>query len=88
LGRKSPRVSVNRRGNGAAAGFLSLSSRHRAAFLLEPYLMSKLIAAYQFNPTDANRAKLQAYIRKHMMSLCCATPEEITFLKANNFHYL
>lgn len=50
--------------------------------------MSKLIAAYQFNPTDANRAKLQAYIRKHMMSLCCATPEEITFLKANNFHYL
>ena len=31
--------------------------------------MSKLIAAYQFNPTDANRAKLQAYIRKHMLSV-------------------
>ncbi len=50
--------------------------------------MSKLIAAFQFNPTDANRAKLQAYIRKHMMALCCATPEEISFLKANNFYYL
>ncbi len=50
--------------------------------------MSKLIATYQFNPTDANRAKLQAYIRKHMMALCCATAEEISFLKANNFSYL
>ena len=50
--------------------------------------MSRLISAFQSSPTDANRNKLQAYIRKHMMALCCATPEEIAFLKANNFHYL
>lgn len=50
--------------------------------------MSRLISAYRKLPSPSNRAKLQAYIRKHMMALCCATPEEIAFLKANDFHYL
>lgn len=47
--------------------------------------MTKLIAAFQFNPTDANRAKLQTYLAKHMMAVCLASPEELTFLKSNNF---
>lgn len=48
--------------------------------------MSKLIAAYQFNPSPANRAKLQTYLDRHMMAVCLATPEEMTFLKANSFN--
>lgn len=50
--------------------------------------MTKLIDTFRAAPTDKNRARLQAYIQKHMMSLCCATAEEISFLKANNFSYL
>lgn len=50
--------------------------------------MSKLILAYRKLPTPSNRAKLQAYIQKHMMALCCATADEIAFLKANEFSYL
>jgi hypothetical protein len=48
--------------------------------------MSKLIAAFQFSPTDANRAKLQTYLNRHTMAVCLATPEEMTFLKANSFN--
>ena len=47
--------------------------------------MSKLIARYRKMPSSANRAKLNAYLQKHMMALCMATPEEIAFLKANEF---
>lgn len=50
--------------------------------------MTKLITAFKAAPTDKNRAKLQTYIGKHMMALCCATAAEIAFLKANNFQYL
>ena len=47
--------------------------------------MTKLINTYRANPTPSNRAKLQAYLAKHMMAVCLATPEEIAFLKANEF---
>ena len=47
--------------------------------------MSKLIDAYRALPSPKNRERLQNYIRKHMMAICLATPEEITFLKANGF---
>ena len=47
--------------------------------------MTKLIATYRKLPTPSNRAKLQAYIAMHMMALCMASPEEIAFLKANEF---
>lgn len=47
--------------------------------------MIKLIATYRAVPTAANRAKLQKYMDSHMMAVCMATPEEIEFLKANEF---
>ena len=47
--------------------------------------MSKLIQAYRACPTDANRAKLQKYLDKHMMAPCMANPEETAFLRANEF---
>jgi len=45
----------------------------------------KLIETYRKCPTPSNRAKLQTYLQKHMMAACMATPEEIAFLKANEF---
>lgn len=47
--------------------------------------MRKLIETYRKCPTPSNRAKLQNYLQKHMMAACMATPEEIAFLKANEF---
>jgi len=47
--------------------------------------MHKLLTAFRANPTDANRAKLQNYLNKHMMAVCLATPEEQAFLKSNGF---
>jgi hypothetical protein len=47
--------------------------------------VSKLIEIYRKCPTPSNRAKLQTYLQKHMMAACMATPEEIAFLKANEF---
>ena len=47
--------------------------------------MTKLINAYRKMPSPTNRAKLQAYLDKHMMSICMATPEDVAFLKANEF---
>lgn len=47
--------------------------------------MAKLIAAYRKLPSPTNRAKLQAYLDKHMMAVCMATPEETAFLRANEF---
>ena len=48
--------------------------------------MSKLIIIYRKCPTPTNRAKLQAYLNRHMMAVCLATPEELAFLKANEFN--
>ena len=48
-------------------------------------IMNKLINAYRKMPSPSNRAKLQAYLDKHMMSICMATPEDVAFLKANEF---
>ena len=47
--------------------------------------MNKLINAYRKIPSPTNRAKLQAYLDKHMMAICMATPEDVAFLKANEF---
>jgi hypothetical protein len=47
--------------------------------------MTKLLNTYRASPTAANRAKLQGYLNKHMMAVCMASPEEVAFLKANQF---
>jgi hypothetical protein len=47
--------------------------------------MHKLINAYRKLPSPSNRAKLQTYLNKHMMAICLATPEDIAFLRANEF---
>lgn len=47
--------------------------------------MTKLLNTYRAVPTAANRAKLQAYLNKHMMAVCMASPDEVAFLKANQF---
>jgi hypothetical protein len=47
--------------------------------------MNKLIQAFKADPSDKNRAKLQAYLQKHMMAICMASPDEQQFLKANGF---
>ena len=47
--------------------------------------MQKLLNAYRTNPTPANRAKLQAYLNKHMMAVCLASIEDIAFLRAHEF---
>lgn len=47
--------------------------------------MEKLINTFRSAPTAANRVKLAAYLRKHSMALCMATPDEIAFLRGNEF---
>ena len=47
--------------------------------------MTRLIAAYRKLPSPANRAKLAAYLAKHQMAACMATPEERAFLLAHEF---
>jgi hypothetical protein len=47
--------------------------------------MTRLINIYRALPRPSNRIKLQAYLNKHPMAVVLATPEEIAFLKANNF---
>ena len=47
--------------------------------------MTKLLNAYRSIPSPSNRTKLQNYLHKHMMAVILATPEEIAFLKANEF---
>lgn len=44
--------------------------------------MSKLINAHKANPSDANLAKLAAYLRKHMMALCMADADELAYLRS------
>jgi len=47
--------------------------------------MNKLIQAFKTEPSEKNRAKLAAYLQKHMMAICMASPDEQQFLKANGF---
>jgi hypothetical protein len=47
--------------------------------------MNKLLQAYITTPTDKARAKLQAYLDKHMMAFCFATPEEQQFIISKGF---
>ena len=48
-------------------------------------IVTKLINAYRKMPSPTNRAKLQAYLDKHMMAICMIKPEDVAFLKANEF---
>ena len=47
--------------------------------------MQKLLNAYRKLPSPSNRAKLQAYLNKHLMAVCLASIEDIAFLRAHNF---
>ena len=47
--------------------------------------MQKLLNAYRKLPSPTNRAKLQAYLNKHMMAVCLASIEDIAFLRTHNF---
>lgn len=47
--------------------------------------MNKLLEAFIKNPNEQTRAKLQAYLNKHMMAICMATPEQQQTLKQNGF---
>jgi len=47
--------------------------------------MTRLINAYRKLPSPTNRRKLQAYLDKHVMALCMAHPDDIAFLRTNNF---
>jgi hypothetical protein len=63
-------------GKAASIGFINAPKRIK---------MSKLIIAYRSRPSIQNRAKLQAYLNKHMMAVCMASPEELAFLKIKGF---
>lgn len=45
--------------------------------------MHRLIAAYRNLPSPSNRAKIEAYARKHPMAACILTVEEAAFLAAH-----
>lgn len=47
--------------------------------------MNKLLETFIKNPNEQTRAKLQAYLNKHMMAICMATPEQQQTLKQNGF---
>ena len=47
--------------------------------------MIRLLNTYRTAPTAANRARLQAYLDRHMMAVCMATADEVAFLRANAF---
>ena len=47
--------------------------------------MNKLLIAFKSDPTESNRIKLQKYISKHMMAICCAPLEDQIYLKTNGF---
>jgi len=47
--------------------------------------MTRLLNLFRSCPTAANRTKLQAYLNRHMMAMCMATTEEVTFLRTNQF---
>ncbi len=47
--------------------------------------MTKLLTAYMTNKTDATAKRLQAYLAKHMMAVCLASPEDIATLRAEGF---
>lgn len=49
--------------------------------------MNKLLNKYRAVPTAANRAKLQAYLNKHFMAVCLASPDDQNFLTLNNFSF-
>lgn len=48
--------------------------------------MQKLINTYRAAPTEANKAKLQSYLRKHPMAVCMLLPNEFQFLHSAGFN--
>ena len=47
--------------------------------------MQKLLLAFKADQSEKNRVKLQQYLNKHMMAICCASIEDQKYLKANGF---
>lgn len=48
--------------------------------------MNKLLSAFKADQSEKNRTKLQQYLNKHMMAVCCAPLEDVQYLKANGFN--
>lgn len=44
--------------------------------------MSKLLNAYLVNPNEKTRARLKAYLLKHPMAVCFATPDEQKIIRS------
>lgn len=47
--------------------------------------MSTLIAQYRKLPSPSNRQRLQAYLDRHPMAICLASPIDLRFLKEHAF---
>jgi len=47
--------------------------------------MIRLIVAYRKLPSPTNRRKLQAHMDKHPMAVIIASPEDLDFLRKNEF---
>lgn len=47
--------------------------------------MNKLLEKFRQEPSQANRDRLAAYLRKHPMAVCLASPDEQAFLRSNGF---
>jgi len=62
-----------------------MSQRTRSDATRRNRIMSKLIAAYRKLPSPTNRAKIDAYMLKHMMAVCMLSAEETAFLRAHEF---
>lgn len=47
--------------------------------------MTRLLNAFRKLPSPTNRAKLQTYLDRHPMAVCVATPDDLAFLRVNEF---
>lgn len=50
--------------------------------------MNKLLIAFKLNNTEANKIKLQKYLKKHPFSICLLMPDDVAFLKQHNINVL
>jgi len=57
----------------------------RQVLLTKANTMTKLLNAYMTNKTEVTAKRLQAYLSKHMMAVCMASPEDIATLRAEGF---
>ena len=47
--------------------------------------MQKLLAQFKADQSEKNRVRLQNYLNKHMMAICCAPREDQQYLRDNGF---